>query len=165
MLIMCRKGDTELKAVLYSLFPKAKSGALLSGHCREAHVGSAVLLCGAATDQLWESVLLQQPEWHWGAPKADLEENWGSKEHTFFLHIWTFEYKPLLVPPVPWSYGNSASSPQNEYVLSIKFIMSCVRAIIICTQAEVKEEVCECRHSGKAQPVFPTAAEGLALGE
>lgn len=88
MHIMCRKGKTVLKTVLYSLFPKAKSGALLSGHCRGTHVGSAVLLCRAATDQLWESVLLQQPEWHWGAPKADLEENWSSKEHGFFFNTY-----------------------------------------------------------------------------
>lgn len=76
MYIICRKGDIELTAVLYSLFPNAKSGALLSGHCRK-HIGSAILLCRAATDELWESVLLQQSEWHWGAPKADLEENSG----------------------------------------------------------------------------------------
>lgn len=36
---------------------------------------------------LWESVLLQLPGWHWGAPRADLEESWqGSKECTFLTH-------------------------------------------------------------------------------
>lgn len=68
-----------------SLFPNVKSGALLYGHCRETQVGSAVFHCGAAAaDHLWESVLLQLSEWHWGVPRADLEENWwGSKECTF----------------------------------------------------------------------------------
>lgn len=52
------------------------------------HIGSAILLCRAATDELWESVLVQQSEWHWGAPEADLEENRrGSKEHAFFTHM------------------------------------------------------------------------------
>lgn len=41
---------------LYSLFPNVKSGALLYGHCRETHVGSAIFHCRAATDHLPSSL-------------------------------------------------------------------------------------------------------------
>lgn len=73
--------------VLYSLFPTAKSAALLSSHCRKSRVGSEILLRRAATDGLRESVPLTgtpvQSGWHCGAPNADLAENHGgSKEGT-----------------------------------------------------------------------------------